>query len=118
VVRARENRRQLFKKYQVYISTSVPGHPSLLRIVEANGGEARIVSNTIKGRAKILRSDCLKTVEQILVCMDAADDKLLREKFSEEVIEGGLTWGMVSSEWIMVSVLRQEIVDVDKVAIS
>jgi hypothetical protein len=89
----------------------VPGHSSLLQIVEANGGVARIVSNTIKSRAKILRSDYLKTVDQILVCMDTADDKILREKFKDEVLEGGLTWRMVPSEWIMVSVLRQEIAD-------
>lgn len=94
------------------------GHPSLLRIVEANGGEARIVSSTIKGRAKILRSDYLKTVDQILVCTPTADDKMLREKFKEESIEGGLTWGIVSSEWIMVSVLRQEIMVDDEVVVS
>jgi hypothetical protein len=109
VARARENNRQLFKPYQIYIASNVPGLASLRRIVEANGGEARAVSNTIKGRAKILRSDYLRTVDQILVCSDLSDDAALRGKFEEEVREGGVQWGMYTSEWIMRSVLKQEI---------
>ena len=111
VSKAKLNKRQLFKNNQIYLSTSVPGHPSLLRIVEANGGEARIVSHTIKGRAKVLRADFLKTAEnQILISSPLEDDKVLQGKFMDEINEGGLKGGMYSSEWIMRSVLRQEIV--------
>jgi BRCT domain, a BRCA1 C-terminus domain len=117
VSKACTNNRQLFKNYQIYISTNVPGKSSLLRIVEANGGEAKIVSNTIKGRAKILRSDFLKTVDQVLVCTNTSEDKMLRGKFREEVSEGGLSSGIYMSEWIMRSVLRQEIEDSEENAI-
>ena len=82
---------------------------SLRRIIEANGGEARTVSNTIKGRAKILRSDYLRTVHQILVCSSSTDDAWLRGKFMKEVQEVDLPWKMYSSDWIMKSVLQQEI---------
>jgi hypothetical protein len=109
VARARENNRQLFKPYQIYIASNVPGLASLRRIVEANGGEVRAVSNAIKGRAKVLRSDYLRTVDQILVCTDSIEDAALRGKFEEEVREGGMPWGMYTSEWIMRSVLKQEI---------
>jgi len=85
------------------------GHNSLLRIIEANGGDARIISHTIKPRAKILRSDYLKSVDQILVCTDGPEDKALRTKFREEVAKGGFSSGVYSSEWIMRSVLRQQI---------
>jgi hypothetical protein len=112
VVKARTNNRQLFKDYQVYISTHVRGNQALLQILETHGAEARIVTNAIKGRAKVLRTDCLKTAEnQILVCTPSADDKALRDKFREEVKETGLEAGLYSSEWIMISVLRQEIKD-------
>ena len=110
--KARLNKRQLFKHYQIYLSTNVASHSSLLRIVEANGGEARIVSHTIKARAKVLRSDYLKTAEnQILISSSAKDDKFLQGKFMEEVEEGELKGAIYSSEWIMRSVLRQEIAD-------
>jgi hypothetical protein len=112
VVKARTNNRQLLKDYRVYISTHVKGNQALLRILETHGAEARIVSNAIKGRAKVLRTDYLKTVEnQVLVCTPSADDKALREKFREEVREAGLEARLYSSEWIMISVLRQEIED-------
>src|SRR5208282_3753609 len=87
VAKARNNHRRLFKNYQIYISSNISGSAAVLRIVEANGGEARVVSNTIKGRAKVLRSDYLKTVDQILVCTNANEDKALRAKFREEVSE-------------------------------
>lgn len=112
VVKARTNNRQLLKDYRVYISTHVKGNQALLRILETHGAEARIVSNAIKGRAKVLRTDYLKTVEnQVLVCTPTSDDKALREKFREEVREAGLEARLYSSEWIMISVLRQEIED-------
>lgn len=109
VARARENNRQLFKPYQIYVASNVPGLASLRRIIEANGGEVRAVSNAIKGRAKVLRSDYLRTVDQILVCTDSTEDAALRGKFEEEVREGGMPWAMYTSEWIMKSVLKQEI---------
>lgn len=117
VAKARNNHRQLFKNYQVYISSNVSGSAALLRIVEVNGGEARIVSNTIKGRAKVLRSDYLKPGNQILVCTNTNEDKSLRAKFREEVTEAGLASAIYLSEWIMTSVLRQEIADDDGIAI-
>ena len=73
--------------------------------------------HTIKGRAKVLRSDYLKTVDQILVCTNTNEDKALRAKFREEAKEGGLTSAIYSSEWIMTSVLRQEIADDERIAI-
>ena len=118
VSRARENRRQLFKNYQVYISSAIPSHSALLRIVEANGGEAKVVSNTIKARAKVLRTDYLRTVDQILICSASTEDRGLRSKFRDEVTEGGLTSGIYSSEWIMRSVLRQKIAEEKDVVIS
>ena len=93
------------------------GSAALLRIVEVNGGEARIVQHTIKGRAKVIRSDYLKMVDQILVCTNTNEDKALRAKFREEVKEGGLTSAIYLSEWIMTSVLRQEIADDERIAI-
>jgi hypothetical protein len=118
VIRARANNRQLFKDYQVYLSNSVHGHQALLGILETNGAEVRVVSNSIKGRAKVLRTDYLKTAEkQVLVCRASSDDKVLRDKFREEVKEGGLNWGLYTSEWIMISVLRQEIEKGDENAI-
>jgi len=117
VSKAQKNNRQLFKNYQIYISSHVLGYPSLLKIVEANGGEARIVSNTIKARAKILRSDYLKTVDQILICTSNKEDSALRGKFAEEVRQGELSSGIYSSEWIMISVLRQEIANDEAIAI-
>ena len=69
------------------------------------------MSHTIKGRAKVLRADFLKTAEnQILISSPLEDDKVLQGKFMDEINEGGLKGGMYSSEWIMRSVLRQEIV--------
>jgi len=109
VHRAKNNNHQLFKNYQIYIASNVPGVASLRRIVEVNGGQARAVSNTIKGRAKILRSDYLRTVHQILVYSSSADDAWLRGKFVEEAREGNLPWGVYTSDWIMRSVLKQEI---------
>jgi hypothetical protein len=119
VKRARENRGELFKNYQVYISTNVTSHPALVRIVEANGGECRTVSYTIKGRARVLRSDYLKSVEnQVLVCTDSNEDKILRGKFKEEIAEGELKGALYSSEWIMNSVLKQEVANGREVTIS
>ena len=119
VKRARENRGQLFKNYQIYISTNVTSNSALIRIVEANGGECRTVSHTIKGRARVLRSDYLKSVEnQVLVCTDSNEDKTLRGKFKEEIAEGELKGALYSSEWIMKSVLKQEVADGREVTIS
>jgi hypothetical protein len=109
IIRAKGNNRQLFKNYQLYIASNVAGLASLRRIVEANGGEARTVSNSIKGRAKILRTDCLRTVHQILICSGSTDDAGLRGKFMEEAQEADFQWGMYISDWIPRSVLRQEI---------
>jgi hypothetical protein len=119
VKRAQENRGQLFKNYQIYISTHVPASSALVRIVEANGGECRTVSHTIKGRARVLRSDYLKSVEnQVLVCTDMDEDKTLRAKFKEEIADGELHGTLYFSEWIMKSVLKQEVADGIEVAIS
>jgi hypothetical protein len=115
IARARINQRSLFKNYQVYISSGIEGHAMLQRIIETNGGEARIVSSAIKGRAKIIRPEYLRTVDQILVCADK--EKTLQEKFQDEVNERGLTSEMYSTEWITRSVLRQEIVDDDGIAL-
>lgn len=115
IEKARKNNRQLFKNHQVYISTGAKGHLAVQRIVEVNGGEARIVSNTIKPRAKLLRSDYLKTLEnQVLICTKDTNDKQLRTKFKAEVEGEGLNCFIYSSEWIMRCVLRQEIVDDDE----
>jgi hypothetical protein len=76
------------------------------------------VAHTIKGRAKVLRSDYLKTIEnQILISSALREDKVLQGKFVDEIKEGGLKGGIYSSEWIMRSVLRQEIVDDDDVCL-
>lgn len=59
-----------------------------------------------------MRSDYLKTLEnQILISSPLKDDKGLQGKFMEEVREAGLRGGIYASEWIVRSVLRQEIVD-------
>ena len=113
VSRALKNKRQLFKNYQIYISSHVVGYSALLKIVEANGGEARIISHSISQRAKILRADYLRTVDQFLIVTPHEEDRSLRKRFRDEVVEGGLVSGMFTSEWIMVSVLRQEIVSDD-----
>jgi hypothetical protein len=110
VAKARENCRQLFKNYQIYISTHVPANSALVRIVEANGGECRTVPHTIKGRARVLRTDYLKSVEnQVLVCTAENEDRTLIGKFKEEIAEGELKGALYTSEWIMKSVLRQEV---------
>jgi hypothetical protein len=119
VLNARANKSQLFKDYQIYISSLVKGHQALLHIVEKNGGDARLVSNTIGVRAKVLRSDYLKSVEnQVLIGVGSKDEKMLRDKFRQEVTEGGLVGGLFTSEWVMISVLRQEISKGDAHAIS
>ena len=110
VTKARKNQRKLFKNYQIYISSSVAGHAALVRIVEMNGGEAKIVQHTIKPRAKVLRPDYVRTVDQVLISSDNDEDKSLRTKFRQEVDETALTSCVFTSEWIMRSVLRQEIV--------
>jgi len=109
VAKARKNQRKLFKNYQIYISSSVSGHAALVRIVEMNGGEAKIVPNTIKPRAKVLRSDYVREVDQVLISTDNDDDNSLRTKFCEEVVAIGLQSQIYTSEWIMRSVLRQDI---------
>jgi hypothetical protein len=96
----------------------LPAHTPLLRIVEANGGEARVVSNTIKGRAKVLRTDYLRAINQILICSTNEEDEGLRSKFQEEVGEGNLTSGIYTIEWIMRSVLRQKIAEEPDILIS
>lgn len=67
------------------------------------------MSHNIKPRAKIFRSDSVKSFDQILVCTEDAEDKALRTKFREEAADGGLLCRVYSSEWIMRSVLRQQI---------
>jgi hypothetical protein len=51
------------------------------------------------------------------VCTNTDEDKALRVKFREEVREGGLNSAIYLSEWIMTSVLRQEIADDERIAI-
>lgn len=98
------------KDYQVYISTLASGHDALLRILEINGADARIISHTIKGRAKILRLDYLRSVgNRVLICTPTSEDKVLRDKFREELKDAGLQGEVYSIEWIMMSVLRQEV---------
>jgi hypothetical protein len=118
VSRARDNHGQLFKNYQVYISNSLSVHSALLRIVEANSGEARVVSSTIKGRARIMRTDYLRPVNQILICDPTAEDQGLRNKFQEEVRAGNLIAGIYTPEWILRSVLRQKIAEDADIVIS
>ena len=66
----------------------------------------------------MLRSDYLKTIEnQILISSALREDKVLQGKFVDEINEGGLKGGIYSSEWIMRSVLRQEIVDDEDVCL-
>ena len=111
IAKARQNRRQLFKNYQVYISSHLNSRNSLQQIVDTHGGEAKIVSNMIKPRARILRSDYLKPVDQVLICTTQEEDKALRMKFREEAKEVGYKWKIYVSDWIMGSVLRQEVAD-------
>lgn len=118
VSRARDNHGQLFKNYQVYISNSLSVHSALLRIVEANSGEARVVSSTIKGRARIMRTDYVRPVNQILICDPTAEDQGLRNKFQEEVRAGNLIAGIYTPEWILRSVLRQKIAEDADIVIS
>ena len=118
VSRARDNRGQLFKNYQVYISNSLSVHSALLRIVETNSGEARVVSSTIKGRARIMRTDYVRAVNQILICDPTAEDQGLRNKFQEEVKPGNLKAGVYTPEWILRSVLRQKIAEDADIIIS
>lgn len=118
VSRARDNHGQLFKNYQVYISNSLSVHSALLRIVETNGGEARVVSSTIKGRARIMRTDYVRPVDQILICDPTAEDQGLRNKFQEEVRAGNLIAGIYTPEWILRSVLRQKIAEDADIVIS
>jgi hypothetical protein len=118
VAKARANNRKLLKDYQVYISTLASGHDALLRILEINGADARIISNTIKGRAKILRLDYLRSVgNRVLICTATSEDKVLRDKFREELKDAGLRGEVYSIEWIMMSVLRQEVEKGNKEAI-
>jgi hypothetical protein len=56
-----------------------------------------------------LRSDYLKTVDQILICTESGEDKALRAKFREEAVEGEFEWKIYTSDWIMACVLRQEV---------
>ena len=51
------------------------------------------------------------------MCTKANEDKALRAKFREEVNDGGLTPAIYLSEWIMTSVLRQEIAGDEGIAI-
>jgi len=51
------------------------------------------------------------------VCTKTNEDRALRAKFREEANEGGRTSAIYLSEWIMTSVLRQEITDDGGVAI-
>ena len=82
------------------------------RIIEVNGGEARVVSHNINARAKILRSDYLKAVEnQVLICTKEGNDKQLRGKFKSEVEAEGRDCRIFTSDWIMSCVLRQELVE-------
>ena len=118
VSRARDNHRQLFKNYQVYISNSLSTHSALLRIVETNGGEARVVSNTIKGRARIMRTDYIRPVDQILICDPTAEDQGLRNKFQQEVRTGNLKAGIYTPEWILRNVLRQKFAEDADIVIS
>jgi len=112
VLRAKENKQKLFAEYHVYISDLVAGYAALVNILEANGAMVTTISHKLIARAKILRRDALKIVDNhVLVCTESGEDKTVRDKFREEVKETEFKWGIYLSDWIMTSVLRQQIIE-------
>ncbi|BFZ60104.1 regulator of Ty1 Transposition [Saitoella coloradoensis] len=109
--RARKNQRTLFKGYIVHLTTGIKGgvEPST-RIIEANGGKVEIgVPSTRQLATKE------EGVERVIVSIEK--DRKQWDKLVKAARVKGEDPHVYSTEWILTSVLRQELAGDDEFVI-